>query len=187
MISWARSMVSWLPAVTVSGVLTTIFSTLFGVAVSTVAGILLSYRKLNMLPNIRGKWHSEYQAADTVGNPWVYEAITFHRRWGKLRFVTSENARNDAIEGEVDIHGRDYVIGRWRQCDPNASNYGTLLLNLTPSGRLLFGVWSGTADTGERRIGGWVAARNKQDIPQGKLMLSGLAAKLDAQPPVSKP
>jgi hypothetical protein len=166
---------------TTSSLLTTIFSTIFGVVVSTVATVLLAYRKLNKLPNIRGEWHSEYQAADTPGNPWVYELIKIYTKWGKLRFITSENPKNDSIEGEVDVHGRDYVIGRWRQCDPNASNYGTLLLNLTPSGRLLFGVWSGTADTGERRIGGWVAARNRQDIVQGKAMLSTLMAKLDAQ------
>jgi hypothetical protein len=154
-------------------------SAIFGALASVGISIYLSYRRFSLGPDIQGDWETEYQAADTPGNPWVKEKLKFKIKKGKILFYTYNNQRNDEIEGEAEQVGNEYIIGKWRQSDPKASNRGTFLLNISPSGKIIFGVWSGTSDTGEKRIGGWVAARSPADLQTGKQMLSELTANLE--------
>ena len=54
-----------------------ITSAILGALASVGISIYLSYRKFSLGPDIQGDWETEYQAADTPGNPWVKETLKF--------------------------------------------------------------------------------------------------------------
>lgn len=161
----------------------TVGGTFFGVAVSLGVEMYRSYRRYDAAPDISGDWRTEYQAAALSGNPWVREDATIRHRLGRLRFSTDHNSQKDEIEGELELVGLDHVLGRWRQVDARGKNHGVFVLTIAPTGRLMYGFWSGLTDAGERRFGAWVWCRDKRDLSQGKALLKQVTVRMSTATP----
>lgn len=118
-----------------------------------------------------GNWVAVYQSAAIQGNPWVREDVHFKFSKGKLRFHTYNNEMKDEIEGYAEVFNHENIIGKWKQKDGKGANKGVFMLTIAPSGRTMFGFWSGTTDAGKNHYGGWVHAREINDLGNGKLLL----------------
>lgn len=162
----------------VTNVLWMVGGAVLGTAISVIVDIYRSYRRYDAAPDITGVWLTTYQAAALPGNPWVPENAMIQRHMGKLRFHTFDNQQNDEIEGEADLVGLDHMLGRWRQVDKRGPNHGVFVLTIAPSGRLMYGFWCGVTDTGEKRFGGWVLARDKRDLSKGQDLLNQVTARM---------
>ncbi len=159
-------------------IIITLVGALIGAALSVLIPIYLSYRRYGKGPIVTGQWVTSYQEASTEDHPWVREDIKFELRAGKLHFATYNNVKNDEIEGEAEIVGGEHIVGRWRQKENHGADRGVLMLSIAPNGKLMYGFWTGMTETGERRFGGWVHARNLKDLDHGKKLLNKVTAGL---------
>jgi hypothetical protein len=149
---------------------------LAGNIVALVIQIYASNRQIAKGPDVTGEWAAEYQAADLQNHPWMSETVIFWVRRGKLHFKTIRNQQDDPIKGNAELVGWDHIIGRWRQIDPRGIGHGVLVLTIEPGGRLLYGFWTGDTQTGERRFGGWIMARDPAHLDAARSLLSELTA-----------
>ncbi|HBA40016.1 MAG TPA: hypothetical protein DCZ05_09810 [Deltaproteobacteria bacterium] len=156
----------------------TLVGAVVGAAISILVPIWLSYRRYDAAPDITGTWLGAYQAAALPGHPWIREDTKIWRQGGKFRFAGYNNPQHDEIEGDADLFGLDHLIGRWRQLDKRGPNHGVFMFTISPTGRLMYGFWVGVTETGEKRFGAWVLARDEQDIEQGKNLLHHVTIKM---------
>lgn len=156
--------------------LTAVFGAVLGVFLADFSAYVRLKGKLQNGHDLCGEWITEYQTADEIGSPWIREHMYVDQSWGNLKFRTFENSRNEDIAGHIELFGNGYVIGKWRQTDRQASLHGTLNLHVVHSGKIMFGFWAGSKDTGDKRLGGWVSVRSEEDLSKSKKLLKELTS-----------
>ena len=123
--------------------------------------------------DVLGSWFStyqQYQQAD-VSAEWVEEKIAIRKEGGTFLLESSDNSIDERCVATAELRGED-LVGEWTSVrrDGGKAQGGMLLTVLAKEG-LIYGVFSGPRDTGERVYGAWVMARKEEDLDEGKRLV----------------
>jgi hypothetical protein len=123
--------------------------------------------------DVLGSWFStyqQYQQAD-VSTEWVEEKIDIRDEGGKVLLESSDNSIDEHCLATAELRGQD-LVGEWTSVRQDGGRaQGGMLLTVLPAQGVIYGVFSGPRDTGERIYGAWVMARKEEDLAEGKRLV----------------
>jgi hypothetical protein len=115
-----------------------------------------------------GNWYSSYQWVDQP-NEWIDETVGVKVRRGYLN-LDSTNPSSQ-YEAEAELVGQEFVKGWFTSKRSGAHEAGVFMFAISPGGEMLYGYYIGPTDTGERRFGKWVMAKEQNNIAAARAIL----------------
>jgi hypothetical protein len=142
------------------GIITTIFGALLGLIVTR----LDSYLEVRQRSDLKGEWLSISDAGEHDN---VRDRVVIAIRRGKLYLKNTEKPYGYEYEAFCRVKDSRIVAGEWRSIRSGASARGALLLQISPQGTTLYGVYSGVHSDGRNLLLGWVLGRNEEALQLG--------------------
>ena len=149
--------------------------------VGAATGAILSYclplyfakRKNLTRRDIMGEWHSSYlhyQSASTSKN-WIKDRVTISVDGPHFKFNSIDNPLNDVYEANAKLKNGE-LIGDWKSTTSDGRHaQGGFVLTVLPMGGLLYGIFTGPRDSGERVFAAWVLGKTLEDLEKGKRLV----------------
>ncbi|MDB2687608.1 hypothetical protein N9Y42_10400 [Mariniblastus sp.] len=151
-----------------------ILSAIIGAVVSYAIPNLARKRKNLRREDIIGDWHSSYlhYQHESTSKNWIDDKVSIAVDGSFFRFTCEDNPLGDVYEAKAELKNSE-LIGEWHstKCDGGHAN-GSLLLTVLPMGGLLYGVFTGPRDNGERVFGTWVLGKTPEDVDKGKNLVA---------------
>jgi len=154
-------------ASSVSAWIQTIAGALLGAIASFALPLWFRARRNRARNDIVGFWKSTYLLEET--RQWVEDEVEIYLEGAKFCIRNTSSPHDVLYEGEAVLRGEE-LVGSWRT--KGAQSGGHLLLIISPTGRLIYGYYTGLRHNNERVFAAWVFGKSDQDIQHGKRLLS---------------
>ena len=157
----------------VTNIAITLLGAVVGALLSFALPALIERRRHSARQDVLGPWFSSYQRYQQVetSKEWVDEKVDIGIKGSRFRFENSENGIGDYYQAAASLRDGE-LLGEWESIKRDGGHArGGLLLTIVPMGGLLYGVFTGPRETGERVYAAWVLARKKDDLSKGKRLV----------------
>ena len=149
-----------------TSILITVSGALLGVVFSESYRFLRERKKSKSISSLSGSWISAYPAYHSTDTQerWIRERVNISIRGSQLVLSSKQNPVNDNYDASGTVNNGEWV-GDWQSTERDAAYAsGNFIFRLSPTGRYMYGVFSGPRTSNERVFVPWILGRDEASV-----------------------
>jgi hypothetical protein len=153
-----------------------------GAALALVIPAAMERSRYAARRDLLGSWFSSYQQYQgEASKGWVEEKIDIRLEGAKFLLESSDNSIGEYCRATATLHAGE-LLGKWASIRHEGGNaYGGMLLTVLPEEGVIYGIFSGPRDSGQRIHGAWVMARKEEDLAKAKRLVGAQILEMNDQ------